>query len=281
MLEIRRKKLYLKPHEVKGNSKNSHLYRMKYSIVLLFGCLFSSISLGAQDSMDSIFVGIPSRDYLMGKFEPLSFPDQFLLLPSKCSEGEQRLRKEVVVAFLKMADSAAKEGVFLRVVSGIRNFDRQKRIWEAKWTGERKVEGRNLAKSRLNAEQNALLIMKYSSMPGTSRHHWGTDLDINSVDDAYFKTKEGCGVYEWLKTHAAHFGFCQVYSSKVDGQRTGYEEEKWHWSYLPLSSPFLAKYRAEFSNSDIRGFIGSEVASTIQAIENFVFGISTHCSSNP
>ncbi len=254
---------------------------MKYVIVLLFGCLFSSISLWAQDAMDSIFVGIPARDYLMGKFDPLSFPDQFLLLPSNCSEGEQRLRKEVVLAFLKMADSAANEGISLRVVSGIRNFNRQKRIWEAKWTGERNVEGRNLAKSRLNAEQKALLIMKYSSMPGTSRHHWGTDLDINSVNDAYFKTKEGARVYEWLRTHASYFGFCQVYSSKSVEGRSGYEEEKWHWSYLPLSSPFLAKYRAEFSNSDIRGFIGSEVAPTIQAIENFVFGISTHCSSNP
>lgn len=252
---------------------------MKYGIVFLFGYLISSYSLEAQDSKDSIFVGIPVRDYLMGKFEPSSFPDYFSILPSVYSEGEQRLRNEVAEAFRNMADSAAKEGVVLKVVSGIRNFDRQKRIWEAKWTGVRKVEGRNLAKSKLNDQGKALLIMKYSSMPGTSRHHWGTDLDINSVEDTYFKTKEGLKVYEWLSTHAAHFGFCQVYSSKLGSQRSGYEEEKWHWSYLPLSGPFLAEYRREFFNSDICGFLGSEVASTIQAIENFVLGISTTCIS--
>ena len=34
-------------------------------------------------------------------------------------------------------------------------------------------------------------IMKYSSMPSTSRHHWGTDIDLNSLENSYFEKGEG------------------------------------------------------------------------------------------
>ena len=30
--------------------------------------------------------------------------------------------------------------------------------------------------------------MNYSAMPTASRHHWGTDVDINSVDPEDFET---------------------------------------------------------------------------------------------
>ena len=36
-------------------------------------------------------------------------------------------------------------------------------------------------------------------MPGTSRHHWGTDIDFNSVDPAYFKTATGIKVLSGSK----------------------------------------------------------------------------------
>ena len=56
----------------------------------------------------------------------------------------------------------------------------------------------------------AKTILLYSSMPTTSRHHWGTDMDINSLENSYFASGQGLKEYTWLKKNAAKFGFCQV-----------------------------------------------------------------------
>jgi len=45
-------------------------------------------------------------------------------------------------------------------------------------------------------------------MPTASRHHWGTDVDINSVDPDYFMNGTGLKEYEWLKKNAYKYGFC-------------------------------------------------------------------------
>ncbi len=110
-------------------------------------------------------------------------------------------------------------------------------------------------------------------MPGTSRHHWGADVDINSTEDDYFLSAEGAKVYSWLSSHAADFGFCQPYTSKKDG-RTGYEEEKWHWSYLPLATTFLDQYKKQILYQDLSGFDGSEVAVPLQVIDLYVNGVA-------
>jgi hypothetical protein len=79
-------------------------------------------------------------------------------------------------------------------------------------------------------------------------------------------------IYQWLTTHGAKYGFCQPYTSKAAG-RTGYEEEKWHWSYWPLSKELLNAYVKSVHYSDIKGFKGSKTAKSINAIEKYVQGI--------
>jgi LAS superfamily LD-carboxypeptidase LdcB len=110
-------------------------------------------------------------------------------------------------------------------------------------------------------------------MPGTSRHHWGTDIDLNSLESSYFKSGEGLKVYQWLAGHGFEYGFCQPYTSKSAG-RTGYEEEKWHWSYLSLSREFLDAYRKHIQDSDISGFQGEETVVSLKIREEYVGGIS-------
>jgi hypothetical protein len=109
-------------------------------------------------------------------------------------------------------------------------------------------------------------------MHGTTRHHWGTDIDINSLENSYFKSGAGKKLYDWMLLHAAEYGFHQTYTDKSKG-RTGYEEEKWHWSYLPLSGPFLEEYKKQISYTDITGFSGSQVAAELKVIETYVQGI--------
>jgi LAS superfamily LD-carboxypeptidase LdcB len=216
----------------------------------------------------------PDKNYLLGKFDPTAHP-QFSKLSDEHAQGSAKgayLRKETYEAFIKMSEAAKKDGVELIIISATRNFDSQKRIWENKWEGRTIVEGKNLTTVK-DLKERARLILLYSSMPSTSRHHWGTDMDLNSLENSYFESGEGLKIYQWLTTHASEFGFCQPYTSKVGG-RTGYEEEKWHWSYLPLSGVFLEAYKKQIRYSDIKGFAGSEVAKSMEVIKKYVDGVA-------
>jgi len=214
------------------------------------------------------------KNYLLGRFDP-STDSRFIQLNSTHAQGSALngfLRKETFEAFQKMAKAAKKDGVNLVIISATRSFDSQKRIWENKWNGKTKVEGKDLT-TVSDLKERARLILLYSSMPGTSRHHWGTDMDLNSLDDNYFSKGEGLKVYQWLLMHANAYGFCQPYSTKING-RTGYEEEKWHWSYLKLSKIFLTEYQKQISYSDIKDFEGSEQAPSLKIISDYVDGVA-------
>jgi hypothetical protein len=125
------------------------------------------------------------------------------------------------------------------------------------------------------ALDKALDILTYSSMPGTSRHHWGTDIDLNAFENEYFESGEGLEVYEFLNRCASTFGFQQVYTSKETSQspRSGYEEEKWHWSYTPISIPMLNAYNDFILTEDIQGFQGASQADSVHIIRDYVNGI--------
>ena len=167
-----------------------------------------------------------------------------------------------------MYEAAQKEGIKLTIISGTRNFDDQKRIWENKWI-------------KFSSLGDSISIMKkillYSSMPSTSRHHWGTDMDLISLESPYFENGQGLKEYKWLVEHAGKFGFCQVYDDKKETKRSGYELEKWHWSYMPLSSIYLKKYNELVNYSNINGFSGSKLAKKINVIDEFVNGINKKC----
>jgi LAS superfamily LD-carboxypeptidase LdcB len=187
--------------------------------------------------------------------------------PAFAAVEDSYLRKPVAEAYTKMKEAAARDGVTLRLISATRTFADQRRIWERKWTSI----------DALPADR-ALKIMTYSSMPGTSRHHWGTDLDLNSLSPKWFvDTAEGRKGYGWLQTHAKEYGFCQPYTTKGPARPTGYAEEKWHWSYQPLSSAFLKQYLATVTAADITGFSGSGTAAAVRSIEDFVGGVDASC----
>lgn len=201
---------------------------------------------------------------LLGKFNPSEHPG-FVKIDAKHTEKRDiYLRKEAYEAFEKMAAHAKKDGFTLQVISATRTFEHQKSIWNRKWNHERYREWQPL--------EIAKDIMKYSSMPGTSRHHWGTDIDLNALENHFFETGKGQALYRWLCKHAASYGYYQVYTSKVNG-RTGYAEEKWHWSYLPLASTYLDQYTTQVTAAELSGFKGSELANTLNVVELFVKGI--------
>lgn len=216
------------------------------------------------------------KKQLMGRLY-FSKNKQFVRVPTLLSTRKgMYIHKRALHAFKKMHKAAKKEGIHLKIISAGRNFYDQKRIWEAKWNGKRKVEGKILNKDITNFSKRALFILRFSSMPGTSRHHWGSDIDLNSLNNSYFKKGKGKKVYKWLIKNGPTFGFCQPYTSKKNG-RTGYQEEMWHWSYKPLAKIFLQDYLKHTSNKQIKGFAGSHSAKSISVIENYVDGVSLSC----
>ncbi len=237
-----------------------------------------------QENADSVEVHVDEKipiTYLLGKFEPAE-DAQFIQLSAPLAGGSADgayLLKEVFDAFVKMREAAELDSIELVILSATRNFTYQKRIWEDKWAGRRKVEGKNLAKEIPDPMERATFILRFSAMPGTSRHHWGTDIDLNSFTNAYFSSGQGLKEYQWLQEHAGTFGFCQVYSTldSLSGRTTGYQEEKWHWSYLPVANRYLESYLAQISPDAILGFEGSEVARSLEVIRKYVGGINPDC----
>jgi LAS superfamily LD-carboxypeptidase LdcB len=219
---------------------------------------------------------------LTGKFDPAEHPD-FARIPDAWSGGSAcgaYLHREALAAFLRMAEAAQREGIRLTILSATRNFDYQTAIWNDKWTGKRLVEGKNLAQLPDSAEK-ARRILRYSAMPGSSRHHWGTDFDLNAFENRYFEQGEGKKVFDWLEQHAASYGFCRPYTAKGPERPEGYEEEKWHWSYLPLAGPYLAAYLAQVRYSDLSGFEGSAAAPGLDVFGKYVAGVSAACRPQP
>ncbi len=213
---------------------------------------------------------------LTGKFFP-SKDSAFVLVKKPHSNRTIYLQKEVYSKFIEMFNAAKKEGINLTIISGTRNFYDQKSIWERKWTGKRILSDGTSAKDIKDPNKRALKILLYSSMPSTSRHHWGTDIDINNLNNSYFESGRGLKEYNWLVENAGDYGFCQVYSDKKIENRTGYEMEKWHWSYTPIAAEYTKKYTELISYEKINGFMGCKHAKEIGAIQNYVNGINTEC----
>ncbi len=224
-----------------------------------------------EGSLDSILY----LDYVMGRFDPATRNDFIEVDSQYADRAGLYLRKDAYEAFLAMYRHALKDGIQLQIKSATRNFYAQKAIWEAKWTGQRLLEGgENLAETTPDPKERALKILRYSSMPGSSRHHWGTDIDLNNLENHWFEEGRGLHEYKWLQDNAHLYGFCQPYTT---GRPFGYFEERWHWSYLPVATRLTTYAREHMKNEMIDGFLGSETAPMIDIVNKYVLGINEEC----
>ena len=192
------------------------------------------------------------------------------------------LEKETYSAFIKMKDAAEKDGIIIKLVSGFRDFYRQQMIWNNKYkkfTNEFSLDGPTAIKE----------IIRFSTIPGTSRHHWGTEIDIidknfeNEKDLLISKKYEEGGIFnslkKWMDKNSKRFGFYIVYDD--DSNRQGFEYEPWHYTYKPVSD----LYQAEFLKLDLKSIIsktrveGKEFINDEfikKYIDENIMGISSH-----
>lgn len=216
--------------------------------------------------------------YLMGKFTPEQDGNFVAIQPVHADQAGRYIRKEAYDAFIKMYQAAMADGIHLQIKSATRNFDYQKGIWERKWTGETKLStGEDASIAYTASTDRATNILKYSSMPGTSRHHWGTDIDLNNFNNAWFESGEGLKLFNWLEDHAHAYGYCRPYTAKDNQRPDGYNEEKWHWSYMPISQNLTDLAEAFLEDEMLSGFMGSEVAPELGIVKKYVLGINHGC----
>ena len=208
-----------------------------------------------------------NKDFLLGKVRRQNNP-LFIKVDAKHTDRDIYMIHPVYEAYKKMYEAALADGVKLILKSGHRTFVEQVCEWELRWNEPR------MDMPFPNDVEKAKFLLQYRSMPGTTRHHWGTDIDLNSFELTYFQTREGQKIYEWLKENAAQYGFYQPYTAIEERNFIGYQEEKWHWSYKPLARFMLIKYLELVTIDDIKGFKGDKAAKALPIITEWVSGIN-------
>jgi LAS superfamily LD-carboxypeptidase LdcB len=156
------------------------------------------------------------------------------------------LHAQVVTPFLNLRRAAQDEGIDLVATSSFRDFDRQLAIWNGKFSGERPMldaAGAKLDAATLTTRQRIDAILLWSALPGASRHHWGTDLDLvdRCLSEAGYQIKltreefapggPFARLDSWLTANAPRFGFFRPFQ----GVRSGVQPEPWHFSFAPIA----------------------------------------------
>lgn len=165
---------------------------------------------------------------------------------------ERPVHRDIVEPLRALCAAAAQSGFDLAIASGYRNYQRQLEIWNGKARGERPVyadDGAALDIAALGESELALAILRWSALPGASRHHWGTDIDVYdraAVPEGYALQLNHSEVaddgpfgafHRWLDERIAAeraFGFFRPYPL----DRGGVAPERWHLSYAPLAARY-------------------------------------------
>ena len=164
---------------------------------------------------------------------------------------EHAIHKQVLTPFLELQNAAQKAGFDLKICSAYRSFDRQMLIWNAKASGMRPVMdpfGQPINIQDLNPWQKIQVILRWSALPGASRHHWGTDFDVydaSAMPEGYQiqltpNEVQGDGLFAPMHDRldgyldSAESGFYRPYA--VD--KGGIAPERWHLSYRPIADKY-------------------------------------------
>lgn len=162
------------------------------------------------------------------------------------------IHRDVIEPFQSLQQQAKEQGFELAIASGYRDFERQLKIWNAKANGERAVlssDGKPLDIARLDPWQQVQAILRWSALPGASRHHWGTDIDIYdraAMPENYqlqLTSEETIGdgifapLHQWLDQQFKQKKI-QDFFRPYSLDQGGIAPERWHISYAPLASKF-------------------------------------------
>lgn len=198
------------------------------------------------------FIDIKHRENMLNH---LSFEQQEMLgltsrhvVPYVQGDRTFYLHHKMLSDFKRLQHSAKQAGFDLALVSGFRDFERQLTIFSAKATGQRVLldsQAQPLVFEDLSEFDLLMVILRWSALPGASRHHWGCDVDVYDANKIALSEVQlvpqevegdGCcaAMHNWLdeKIKANQsFGFFRPYALDSGG----IAPERWHLSYAPQS----------------------------------------------
>ena len=170
------------------------------------------------------------------------------------------VHQDALPALTMMQKEAKAAGFDPIIVSAFRSHQKQLEIWNAKARGERPVlddEGMPLEITSLSEEDLCLSIMRWSALPGASRHHWGTDFDIvdlKALPSPDYKIQlipeevETGGIfapfYDWLEDYLKSMK-TPIFFWPYREDKKGIAPERWHLSFAPTANTFLTAYTFE------------------------------------
>ncbi len=105
------------------------------------------------------------------------------------------------------------------------------------------ASGRRIDVRDLTPDERIEAIMLWSALPGASRHHWGTDIDlidrqaappgyrIQLTPEEFAPGGPFAPLAAWLEVNAARFGFFRPFR----GELSGVQPEPWHFSFAPVA----------------------------------------------
>nr|WP_211223699.1 M15 family metallopeptidase [Massilia niastensis] len=157
---------------------------------------------------------------------------------------------EVATAFLALREAARQDGIDLLPCASYRPLDAQVRIWNRKFSGQAPLydmDGRVRDHGSLTQHDIVHAILGWSGLPGASRRHWGTDIDVfdrTAMPVGYSlkllpeEVAPG-GIFEhlhaWLDMHIERFGFYRPYRCYHGGMYP----EPWHLSHASSAEAAL------------------------------------------
>lgn len=187
-------------------------------------------------------------------------------------------------AFLRLREAARADGIDLVPYASYRDFNAQLRIWNRKFSGQKTLydideHGRDFG--ALDPQQLVWAILGWHSLPGASRRHWGSDIDVidrNVMPPGYkpsllpSEVAPG-GVFHalhgWLDDHIDAFGFYRPYAWSARDYREAPAQavpqagappahgamfpEPWHLSYAPAALAAADALDADFLAATIAG----------------------------
>lgn len=161
---------------------------------------------------ESLTVLVNKYNYLSSKFVP-----QLVSMGSRYTAySGASMHPEAYEWFVKMADAAAAEGLWLRSVSAYRSYSYQNTLY-----------------TRYVSNNGQTLADTFSARPGYSEHQTGLAVDINVAStSAHF---ENTPQYRWLSENAWKYGFILRYPQGKE-HITGFRFEPWHYRYVGLDA---------------------------------------------
>lgn len=178
-----------------------------------------------------------------------------------------KVHGSVIAPLQQLIADAKKAGFQLEVASGYRSFERQLHIWNDKCIGNKAIlndQGDVIDIDSLSALEKIYAILRWSALPGASRHHWGTDIDIYDAaatplnyqlqlhPDEYTGDGLFAPMMAWLDEYLQQSNSPAFYRPYLH-DTGGVSPELWHLSYRPVAS----RYEAQFSVSVLRNYLSS------------------------